>query len=430
MTTNQSLDIARRDVLKTVGLGIGLGAVGTTWLSHPARAAAGGASEVLYLVDNSNPRGGSPSKLYSVALVDSPTPVAELTLLGQLTDAGAGITYVSSHIACTPDGATIYAVNEGAAFGPGIRLGAWDVDSGTFSDIGPIAGVPSTARLTQAAISPAGKLYLIDVVNDVLYEILDYATTPTASPGLTVSVGLEGGDLVFDNTGTLYCYSLSPQKLLVIDPATGDVTAQIGSGLQSFTGLAIRDAGAGLLVGSRNKSSSPNPNSVIELDPSDGSVDTVYAMQLGGAPFAHTFGDMSVGPLAPDCLECTSEELLAKYEFGCVETAIVDDEEICVASDFQLERGTEDRISYTAGSFAADGDGEPITASFETDLCLWAVVKSGQQFSVQELTPVDGTVTVENTDPYAISFVAFFCTEAAATDFVAAFPSRGRGGRR
>lgn len=424
-TTNSSI-IARRDVLKTVGLGIGLSAVGTTWMSRPVRAATGSVGEVLYLVDNPNPFGGSTSVLYSVELVNGSAPVANLTKLGELAD--TEFTYVSSHIACTPDGSTIYAVNEGQAFGPGIRLGAWDVDSGTFSDVGPISGVDGNARLTQAAISPDGKLYLIDVVNDKLYEIQDYASNPSASSGLDVTVPLEGGDIVFDNEGTLYCYSLAPNKLLVIDPATGEVTEQLGEGLQSFTGLAIRDAGEGLLVGSRNKSSSPNPNSVIELDPADGSVDTVYAMKLDGNDFAHTFGDMSVGPLAPVCVECTEDGLLAKYEYACVETDPETGE--CVAYDFVFEKGDDNLVSYAGSYEEMDGEAfEPESATFETEFCsVWQVVKAGQEFVVQELTADGGVVTATNGDSkYAISFVAFFCTEGAATHFAESFPSNGRG---
>jgi len=413
----------RRDILKSSALLGAAGVFGTSGsvlMSIPASAAtAATTEEVLYLVDNSDPFGGAPSVLYSVDLVDGTDPVASLTSVGPLTDTTENITYVSSHIACTPDGSTVYAVNEGAAFGPGIRLGAWDVDSGTFSDIGPISGVDSTARLTQAAISPDGKLYLIDVVNDKLYEIQDYATNPSAAPALDVTgTDLQGGDLVFDYQGTLYSYSLSPEQLLVIDPTTGDITEKIGADLQSFTGLAIRDAGEGLLVGSRNKSSNPNPNSVIELDPADGSVQTVYAMKLDGSDFAHTFGDMSVGPLAPDCVPCDLEEPI-KYEYVFEEDGDDADSEPDV--DGFIPEDAPDAFGYS-GYVTKMEDGEPelyepMTVCFGNpgNYCLDSLaitVKAGRDLADFAVTESDDGFCVAVDGKYAISYIEFACADA------------------
>lgn len=82
------------------------------------------------------------------------------------------------------------------------------------------------------------------------------------------------------------------------------------------------------------------------------------------------------------------------------------------------------------GNFESkDGEAfEPVSATFETDYCtVYALVKAGRELDVQELVAEDGAVTAENVGRYAISFVAFYCTEDAAEDAAAAFPSSGKG---
>lgn len=109
------------------------------------------------------------------------------------------------------------------------------------------------------------------------------------------------------------------------------------------------------------------------------------------------------------CTECTGD-LLAKYEFECVET--VDDE--CVAWDFTLEGSGDPDITYTPGNFTNKGDesSEPMSVTFGTDYCdLYVLVKSGQELEVKSFEDIDGSFTVEtaNDEKYAISFVAIYC---------------------
>lgn len=135
-----------------------------------------------------------------------------------------------------------------------------------------------------------------------------------------------------------------------------------------------------------------------------------------------------------ECVDCTSEELLAKYEFDCVETEVTDEEAVCVDYDFVFEKGDASLVSYDGQNYVSKEDEmfEPVSATFGTEYCsVWGVVKAGQEFIIQELEAENGTVTVTNGDSgRAISFVAFFCTEAAAAEFVENFPSRGRGSNR
>lgn len=126
------------------------------------------------------------------------------------------------------------------------------------------------------------------------------------------------------------------------------------------------------------------------------------------------------------CEDCTGD-LLAKYEFACVETN-VDDE--CVAYDFVPDGSVDSGITYTAGSFTSKPDEvyEPMSVTFDTDYCdLYVLVKSGQELEVQAFTDIDGSFTVEtaNDGKYAISFVAIYCDSADANDALAMWDSRG-----
>jgi hypothetical protein len=108
--------------------------------------------------------------------------------------------------------------------------------------------------------------------------------------------------------------------------------------------------------------------------------------------------------------------LLAKYEFE--------------DGDFVLEEGDDSLVSYQSYESKDEEENEPVSATFSTDYCrVYGFVKSGQSLSVQELlADENGLVTAVYSDPYAISFVAFYCTEEAANAALEAFPSGGRGG--
>lgn len=137
-----------------------------------------------------------------------------------------------------------------------------------------------------------------------------------------------------------------------------------------------------------------------------------------------------ISEVCEECVDCTDEGQLAKYEFACVETDPETGE--CLGYDFVLDGSSDDYVVYTPGSFTSkEGEMfEPMTVSFDTEYCdLYALVKSGQELEVQSFEGNDGSVTVEtaNDSKYAISFVAFYCTLEAAEEALENFPSRGRG---
>lgn len=136
----------------------------------------------------------------------------------------------------------------------------------------------------------------------------------------------------------------------------------------------------------------------------------------------------AVEEACPECIDCDEAGLLAKYEFECTET---EDQE-CVAYDFVLEEGDGSLVDYEAGSYTSKDDEafEPVTATFETDFCtVWAVVKAGPEIEAQGLDAAGGSVTATNIGRYAISFVAFYCTEEAAAAAAESFPANGAGDR-
>ena len=53
--------------------------------------------------------------------------------------------------------------------------------------------------------------------------------------------------------------------------------------------------------------------------------------------------------------------------------------------------------------------------------------EAGRELDVQEPVADEGEVTAEYVDPYAIGFVAFYCTGEAAQEAADAYPSNGRG---
>ncbi|SDG03976.1 von Willebrand factor type A domain-containing protein [Halorubrum xinjiangense] len=138
--------------------------------------------------------------------------------------------------------------------------------------------------------------------------------------------------------------------------------------------------------------------------------------------------DAVISEVCEECVDCSAAGQLAKYEFACVETD--PDTGECLAYDFVPEGAAADTVAYTPGSFVSKpGEPfEPMAASFDTAYCdLYALVKSGRELEVQSFEGIDGSLTVEtaNDEKFAISFVAFYCTEDAAIEALARFPSRG-----
>jgi sugar lactone lactonase YvrE len=412
--SNQEWELNRRTVLKSAAV---IGAVGTFGLPafSGSVAASSHTTETLYLTDSGGDNAGNfLGKLYSVDLDDSFSPPrANLTLLKDFTDTDFGRT---AAIAASPDGTTVYMVDANSR-----HLGTYDVSSGTFTDKGVVAGIPSgDTGVVLAATSPAGTLYVASQADNKLYTV--DPSGPTATEFVTVSgADVQGADIVFDAAGTLYLYSSSQENLYTVDydsssPTFGDATL-VGKTGDFYTGLAVRAAGTGDLVGSNT-----TRDEIVVIDKGTGAAGAAYEMYLDGSRYAYGYGDMTVGQLADPCMECDIEGLVAKFEF--------EEDEETESYTFLLEEGSDEYVSFESFTSKEGEVNEPMTATFGTEYCeLYAVVKSGQEIEVQSFEDIDGGVTVEtaNDEKYAISFVSFYCTEQAAQDAADAFPSKGKG---
>lgn len=409
--TGERFSVPRRDVLRAIGLGAVVGAAGIRMTSGSV-AASSHVTETLYLTDSGGDNGGSfLTKLYQVDL-DTGTGRANLTLLEELTN--SNFDQVDA-IAASLDGTTVYMVDKNSK-----HLGVYDVTGDTFTDEGVITGLPDGVVL--ASFAPTGELMVASQNDNTLYTV--DLSGPTATAFVTVTgADVQGADIAFDADEVLFLYSSGSQELFTIDydstsPTFGQATL-VGATGDFFTGLAVRGAGNGDLVGSNT-----TRDEIVVVDKATGAQGAAFEMYLDEARYAYGFGDMSVGALDVEtCTVCDSDELLAKYEYEYEVDEVTGE---VLVDTFTLKESTDD---FSFVRYLGDA-GEPMEATFDTEFCsVCAVVKSGQEFEVQCFDDLDGSVTVEaaNDEKYAISFVAFFCDEEAANTFVASFPSKGRG---
>ncbi len=238
-------------------------------------------TEQLYLAD-SRPEDGT--DLFKVDLVDNPDNPdnAELTHLYTLpADKGYNQT---DAIACTTDGENIYVIDKRSD-----NLGRYDVLTGDFTNLGEISDCPGD--VVSAAISLDGTLYIESNSEKALYEIENRNLDPEADHVNDVNVrGIT--DIAFDSDGKLYLYSPDHGGLYKMNSATDSNVQHIGDPDLYKTGLAVRDAGFGPLVGSDRSA-----NDIVVVDQTDANIINSYQMTLNGNPYKYDYGDMTVGEL-------------------------------------------------------------------------------------------------------------------------------------
>jgi len=258
--------------------------------------------EVLYLSDSSTNDVGT--YLYGVNL-NSTGLRADLTLL----PSGLIPFNQVDALACTPDGAKLYAIDKfGSSAHPGTgKLGSYDVGTGSWAEIGEVkhegAIVPG---IVLAAFSPGGMLYAASENTDSLYTV-DMGTAEATLVGLVVNqatgatVNVQGADIAFAADGTLYLWTNgkngAPQGLymLTLPASVPGIVSAVHLGLDAdgsyFTGLAIRASGFGDLVGSTRE------DQIIVVDKTNASLVETYQMFRDGSPYDYEYGDMTTGGL-------------------------------------------------------------------------------------------------------------------------------------
>lgn len=260
--------------------------------------------EVLYLSDSGLPGDGK-TKLFRVNL-NAVTGRANLILL----PSGEIPFNQADALACTPDGAKLYAIDKyGDPNYPGTgKLGYYDVGTASWWEIGYVKhGGSIVPGIVLAAFSPDGILYAASEVTDSLYRVntgtaVATLVGPVVNQATDAIVNVQGADIVFSADWILYLWANgsrtgAPRGLYTLMlPAAlpGTVYAThlgLGDTGSYFTGLAIRDNGWGDLVGSTHQ------DEIFVIDKANATTIEKFWMYLSCSRYDYEFGDMTVGPL-------------------------------------------------------------------------------------------------------------------------------------
>lgn len=437
MTTNELHSVLRRDVLKTIGLGAAVGAVGTTMLSgrasadhvpgHPAR------SFTLYGIDHFT----SPNRLVTVESqsldpgATSPTTVA-YTEMSQ----NVNVNTLASH----PTDGKFYSTN--------LNTGkAFSVDTaGTVSEFGSqnnvlkgIAGsamiidendAPRWYGITHAGASPASTLFEIDLTDGSTTEKGRLFTDGDEGPQDIDATHLGMG--VNFLTNELWGVFGDPDDLTysrvfrVVDIETGEVEIVND---EAITGG--RSVGAALGPCANVMYVVRQGNKFYGYDVETDDEYEYGTLQYSGGSPGLNFDSLTV-PYGIECETCSScdlEEPL-KYEYMFAEDGELEDE-LDGEPDLDgfVPEDAPDAFGYDSYDSKDGEDYEPITVYFENpgDYCadtLVATVKAGRVVEEVDVTEnEDGYLVVDidyadspfvnekNGKLYAISYVEFSCVE-------------------
>lgn len=251
-------------------------------------------AEVLYLADSMDSNDGI-TRIYRVDL-NATTTRADLT---EILGSPIPLNQVDA-LAASATGDMLYAIDKDTS-----KLMSVKIDDGIHTEIGVVkVGASVIGGIVLAATAIDGDLYVASQTTNEVY-VVDKTTAVAVSKGKiynngVTDINLSGADLVFASDGSMYVWTNAaktnaPKGLyFVADPLTLPLEAAylgIGTG-NFFTGLAIRDNGAGDLVGSDT-----NIDSIVLISKTDADMSLNYPMYLDGSPYAYTFGDMTAGPI-------------------------------------------------------------------------------------------------------------------------------------
>lgn len=287
-------EINRRRLLQKTTALVGVGLAGVPALSTGERATSSGAK--VYLTET----GTGSTTLFTVELVndsDGEARRAELTPIWPNSGTDNGNFNQTDAIAGTPDGNKIILFDKKSG-----HLGVYDVSSDTFSDKGEVSGRPTGEVLLT--VSPSGTLWMASEETERVYTV-DIAPPSITDQGDT-GIDLNGADMVFVREGTLFVWANNSGLFQIPDPSVDTTAQQVGSVSNSslfLTGLAVRDAGTGPLIGSEKEG-----NDIVTINRTTGEIERRYPMRTpdgngGFDKYKYRFGDMAVGKV---CTECES----------------------------------------------------------------------------------------------------------------------------
>lgn len=412
MTTNQPTEttqlypLSRRDVMRTAAFAAGaaaVGGVGTTLFptvrasEHTVIETCGGDVDIVVALD------------YSGSIYNA----------GTWPDIEGG---VDSFLGVVPDDIQLGLVTFGDApnafqYGAGNLL-----DFATATNVAALkAGIPPAMTSSENATHMPGALAFSDAIlanearagREIILLITD------GSPNYQNGIVGDGAAPPSDDTtfpyGTFEFTGGTASENGIIEQTERDETAALAATIKT-SGRRIITVGVGTGVDDaylKNSIASSPDDYVAVTDPAN----------LG------TELEALISEVCEEtCDECVLDESV-KYEY----VVEYDDEGNVTFDGFVLDGEYDGGITYVSDEDKAGSMYDPMSATFNLGgLCdVWAVVKAGQEFAVTQVTADDdGNVTVDYVAPYAISFVAFFCTEADAQAYVDGFASGGRGGGR
>lgn len=284
----------RRGLLQKTTALAGVGFAGVPALSAGETATSSG--ENVYLTET----GVGSTTLFTVELVDDSDgdpSRAELTPIWPNSGTDNGNFNQTDAIAGTPDGNQIILFDKESG-----HLGVYDVSEDTFSDKGEVSDRPTGEVLLT--VSPSGTLWMGSEETDRIYTV--EMGPPSVTDQGDAGIDLNGADMVFVRDGTLFVYANNSGLFRIPDPSV-DTTAQqvesVGNTSLFLTGLAVRDAGVGPLIGSEKEG-----NDILIINRTTGEIERRYPMRTpdgdeGLDRYNYRFGDMAVGKI---CTECES----------------------------------------------------------------------------------------------------------------------------
>jgi uncharacterized repeat protein (TIGR01451 family) len=229
-----------------------------------------------------NPDDPNRSDLYQIVLgADS----ADMILVNGATGFG------DSHITASPDGGTLYFMENKSPF----RLGVYTLGSGAVpvTSLGTITANGSPVKsIAQVGTGPDGMIYFGSDKTNKLY-MLNPANGASATELGRVThngnnININGADIAFSDTGVMYLATRATNTIYTVD--LGTMTAEVYATGTEMNGMAITNYGAGNIV-----FASRGANAFVMLN---GGVANVLPAFSDGEPFDIQWGDMASSCIA------------------------------------------------------------------------------------------------------------------------------------
>ncbi len=254
--------------------------------------------ETIYLSDSGPGGEGAEdgTTIFEVVLDDS----EQRAYLNKMFEVDSGAWDNVDSLSSSNDGKELYLWDKNTD-----QLGTYDLVTETFDNGVDYSGTPvAEKQIVLGAVNPEDGL--IYGASDDTDEIVTIdPNSPSGSVLGTVSIveggtlDVQGADLIFDAYGDLILYTNADDAFynIDLDTMTATLATEPSPAPDYFTGIAIREAGTGALVGSTNGFETSGNIYVVDRDTGDA---VAYEPYFGMTPHTVGYGDMAVGVICPD----------------------------------------------------------------------------------------------------------------------------------